>query len=451
MTASGKTLQEIYNSSTTRLAEVESAVAAKLKKTGAAKVEQRKTGDDNAQGKIEEKSKQLHAELQASRDESVIRLKKTIETEVKDTQEHLAQLTSDLENLAERMRKQIASLRTAHENGLTSLRQNLSDQFEGLIENSKINLGQEEFIATKKLRNHGTSAMNSLQQKLDHSLWESRGEEKQYNTQLFKSFMQKANSIDTRFQSLMQKLAEEFQTQFKSLESRAQQSESQLSAETQGLLDQIEEQASLTEGQIQEFYNQENAEHTQRLDRQLNLVAQDLSQMHDAITGQLNSRTKELSKSLMNASGEVRDSLTRRVGDLNDKVDSMMAHFNARLEERVSESQELKGSLEEEKAQIFGGLKNELADIRKSFEKRLTKLMKDGIDRVKTCEQDATTDIESNHRKCMTDLNAASSNARKEVEDAVVNFLTMIHEHKENALKQIAQAAGDTSGGVGDK
>lgn len=442
MTASGKTLQEIYNNSTVQLTDVEAAVVAKLKKKGADKVEQRKTGDDNAQSKIEERSKQLHNELQSFREESVQRLKKTIETEVKDTQEHLAQLASDLENLAERMRKQIASLRAAHETGLTSLRQNLSDQFEGLIENSKINLGQEEFIATKKLRNHGTSAMNSLQQKLDHSLWESRGEEKQYNTQLFKSFMQKANSIDTRFQSLMQKLAEEFQTQFKSLESRAQQAESQLSAETQGLLDQIEEQASLTETQIQEFFNTENTEHTQRLDKHLNLVAQDLSQMHDAITTQLNSRTKELSKSLMNASGEVRDSLTRRVEELNEKVDTMMGHFNNKLEERVSESEDLKGSLEEEKAQIFGGLKNELSEIRKSFEKKLTKLMKDGVDRVQGCEQDATKDIESTHQKCMSELNQASSNARKEVEEAVVNFLTLIHQQKENALKRIAQAAG---------
>jgi F0F1-type ATP synthase membrane subunit b/b' len=361
---------------------------------------------------------------------------------LKETEEHTTQLKADLENLAERMRKQIATLQTTHAHGLTNLKQNLADQFEGLIENSNIDLGQQEFMVTKRLRNHGTLVMNTMQQKLDHSLWESRGEEKQYNTALFKAFMSKANSIDTHFSALMQKLTEQFQAQFKSLEGQAQQAESRFYAETKGLLEKIGEHASSTESEIQEFYKKETGGHTARLDSALNDLAQDLSTVHDATTGQLTTRTRELSKSLLTSAGEVRDALTKKVTDLNDKVDTMMSQFHGKLGERTGTSLELKTALEEEKTQIFGGLKNELTDIRRGFEKRLTALMKEGLEKIQQAENEATTEIETSHKRCIGDLDQASAGVRQEIESEVSKFLQLIAEQKEKALHEISTAAG---------
>jgi hypothetical protein len=448
MSVSGKKLQEIYDGGSSQLSQMETTVSQSLAKNSADMADERSQGDNSAQSKIEERNNQLHAELKAFHEESVERLQNTIASELKETQDHMNQLTGDLENLAERMRKQISTLQTTHAHGLTNLKQNLADQFEGHIENSNIDLGQQEFIVTKRLRNHGTLVMNSLQQKLDHSLWESRGEEKQYNTALFKAFMAKANSIDTHFSALMQKLTEHFQTQFKSLEGQSQQAESHFYAETRGLLEKIGEHASSTEQQIQEFYRQETSEHTTRLDNSLNDLAQDLSAVHDATTGQLTSRTRELSKSLLTSSGEVRDALTKKVDDLNEKVDSMMSQFQSKLAERTGGSSELKTGLEEEKAQIFSGLKNELTDIRRGFEKRLTGLMKEGLDKIKQAESEAAQDIESAHRHCMNELNKASGDVRQDIETGVNKFLAMIAEQKEKALEEIASAAGANNGGA---
>jgi hypothetical protein len=451
MSVSGKKLQEIYDGATSLLSNIESGVGQTLDKVSSDMAEERGKGENSAQSKIEERSKQLHEELKKFHEESVERIQKTVDSELKETQEHMTQLTGDLESLAERMRKQIVTLQTTHAHGLHNLKQNLADQFEGLIENNNIDMGQQEFIVTKRLRNHGTLVMNSLQQKLDHSLWESRGEEKQYNTALFKSFMAKANSIDTHFSALMQKLTEEFQTQFKSLEGQAQQAESHFYAETRGLLDRIEEHASATEKQMSEFYQQETAEHTARLDSSLNNLAQDLSSMHDATTGQLTTRTRELSKSLLTSSGEVRDALTRKVDDLNAKVDAMMSQFQAKLTERTGGSLELKNSLEEEKSQIFSGLKNELTDIRRGFEKRLTNLLKDGVEKIRKAENEATDDIQATHQGCMNDLDKGSEAIKQQIDKAVTEILATITEQKEKALNEIATAAGTNSGADGSK
>jgi hypothetical protein len=442
MSVSGKKLQEIYDGGSAQLTQMEATVSKNLSKTSSEIAPTESEGENSAQAKIEEKSTQLHAELKTFHEECVERLQKTLDAELKETEEHTVQLKEDLENLAERMRKQIATLQTTHAHGLTNLKQNLADQFEGLIENSNIDLGQQEFIVTKRLRNHGTLVMNTLQQKLDHSLWESRGEEKQYNTALFKAFMAKANSIDTHFSALMQKLTEQFQSQFKSLEGQAQQAESHFYAETKGLMEKIGEHASLTENEIQEFYRKETGEHTARLDSSLNDLAQDLSAVHDATTGQLTSRTRELSKSLLTSSGEVRDALTKKVTDLNEKVDSMMDQFQSKLGDRTGTSFELKASLEEEKSQIFGGLKNELADIRRGFEKRLTALMKDGMEKIQQAENEAAVEIETSHQNCMSELDGASNDVRQEIENEVTKFLELIVEQKEKALHEIVSAAG---------
>jgi hypothetical protein len=447
MSVSGKKLQEIYDGAAGQLSNIESGVGLLLDKTATDMAEERGKGENSAQSKIEERSNQLHAELKAFHEESIDRLQKTIDSELKETQEHMSQLTGDLESLAERMRKQIVTLQNTHAHGLQNLKQNLADQFEGLIENSNIDMGQQEFIVTKRLRNHGTLVMNSLQQKLDHSLWESRGEEKQYNTSLFKSFMAKANSIDTHFSALMQKLTEEFQTQFKSLEGQAQQAESHFYGETRGLLGKIDEHASATEAEMREFYQKETSDHTTRLDTSLNNLAQDLSAMHDGTTGQLTTRTRELSKSLLTSSGEVRDVLTKKVDDLNEKVDTMMTQFQAKLADRTGGSLELKNSLEEEKSQIFSGLKNELTDIRRGFEKRLSNLLKDGIEKIKKAENEASDDIQATHKGCMGDLDKASEGIQQQIDAAVTQFLTTITEQKEKALSEIGSAAG-TNGGA---
>jgi uncharacterized coiled-coil DUF342 family protein len=198
---------------------------------------------------------------------------------------------------------------------------------------------------------------------------------------------------------------------------------------------------------MRDFYQSETTDHTARLDNSLNNLAQDLSAVHDSTTGQLTTRTRELSKSLLTSSGEVRDELTNKVDELNEKVDSMMNQFQSKLSERTGGSVELKNSLEEEKSQIFSGLKNELTDIRRGFEKRLTGLLKDGMEKIMKAESEANADIQSTHQNCMGELDKASDGVRQQMDSAVNKILATITEQKEKALSEIASASG-TAGGA---
>jgi gas vesicle protein len=442
MSLSGKKLQEIYDGGVLQLSEMEATISGVLRKISEDESEARGNGDNSAQAKIEDKSKHLHAELKQFHAESVERLQKTIDSELQETREHVVQLTSDLNSLVERMRKQIVTLQAAHEHSLVNLRQNLGDQFEGLIENSNSDLGQQEFVVTKRLRTYGTLIINSLQQKLDQSLWESRGEERQYNTALFKAFMAKANSIDTHFAALMQKLTEEFETQFKTLEGQAQQAESHFYDETKGLLEKVGEHAQITEKEIQDFYKKETNAHTTRLDRSLNDQAQELSGVHDSTTNELGSRTKELSKSLLTSSGEVREALTKKVVELNEKIDKMMSQFNDKVQKLTSGSIDLRQGLEKEKSEIFTSLKEELSNIRSGFESRLTKLLKDGLDKIDKAENEAKIDIEKTQKKCLTELDKTTQSVKGTFENTVSEFLDKIAVERDKALREIETSAG---------
>jgi hypothetical protein len=218
MTFAGKKFKNLFDSGQERLKEIEITVSDNLTKTASEHSSTRKNGDSSSVTLIENRSKELESDLKAFMEKSIERLQKTMEVEVKETEEHLNTVKLDLSNLSDKLKHSIADLKRSYDDHVHHIRSTLSDQYEGAIENTSVELEKQDFATSKHLRAHGTFVMNSLQQKLDHSLWESRGEEKQYNTSLFKTFMQKANSIDTHFSSLMQKLSDDFQTHYKALE-----------------------------------------------------------------------------------------------------------------------------------------------------------------------------------------------------------------------------------------
>ncbi|HEY9713096.1 MAG TPA: hypothetical protein V6C72_06480, partial [Chroococcales cyanobacterium] len=207
MSVGRKNLGDIESKGRATLEKMTTSVEERLDEAARKHAESRKNGDDSSLVTIEERGQSLENDIRTHMEGSVNRLESVLADEVKETELHLQSVKDDLLKLSERLKSSINDLKKTYEENLKHISDTLSDQYEGSIDQTTVELDSQDYEAAKTLRAHGTFVINSLQQKLDHSLWESRGEEKQYNSALFKTFMQKANSIDTHFSSLMQKLA----------------------------------------------------------------------------------------------------------------------------------------------------------------------------------------------------------------------------------------------------
>ncbi|MBS2000996.1 MAG: hypothetical protein JST44_05780 [Cyanobacteria bacterium SZAS LIN-5] len=444
MTFAGKKFKNLFDGGQERLKEIERTVSENLKQTANEHSSSRKNGDSSSISLIENKSKELEADLKNFMDKSIERLQKTMEVEVKETEDHLGSVKLDLSNLSDKLKHSIADLKRSYDDQVHHIRTTLADQYEGAIENTNVELEKQDHAIGKHLRAHGTFVMNSLQQKLDHSLWESRGEEKQYNSSLFKTFMQKANTIDTHFSQLMQRLSDDFQTHYKALEITTSETELDLNQQSHALLTQVGQHSSELEAEIQEFFKNTMEGHRKTLDESLANIAQDLSSVHDSTTKRLSEQTREMTASLLTASGDARTHLGEKCAVLREQVDERLQSFFSRCTDRVSASAILKDALEKEQNTIYQNVRTELADIRSSFEKRMTALMTDAVKRVHSITEEAERDISAVQHVCQNQLRVDSVGSKNEIDAAISNFLTLLSAQKNLALEEIAKSATGT-------
>jgi hypothetical protein len=375
MTFAGKKLQDIYDSGADRLAEVEAEALNKLKLAKEGHGDRLKSDVQACMGRVEETASDLKNELGIYIEGSLDRLKNVIEAETRETKAQSLYLVTELTNLSEKLKASIATLRKVYEENLDHVSVTATDKFLGTVERAKMEVGKHEYASSRHLKAHGTFVANSLQQKLDHVLWESRGDEKQVTGTLFKSYMQKANAIDSHFSALMQKFSTEFQSQYKTLESAAKSSESDVDAAAKANLQRTDDYAAKIENQVSEHFKKLSEQHRQKLDGDLAIVADDLSRLHDQTTEKLGENTQQLSESLLSASSQAQDTLKGRCDDMKEKVDAAMTEFGERLQERIRTSTDLKSLLESDRDEIVEGIRVELAHIRDAFEKKVVSLI----------------------------------------------------------------------------
>lgn len=445
MTFAGKKFKSIFDGGQERLKEIESTVSESLKKSAGEHSSTRKNGDSSSATMIESKAKELESDLKTFMEKSIERLQKTMEIEVKETEEHLDTVKLDLSNLSDKLKHSIADLKRSYDDHVHHIRTTLSDQYEGAIENTSVELEKQDHSTGKHLRAHGTFVMNSLQQKLDHSLWESRGEEKQYNSSLFKTFMQKANTIDTHFSTLMQRLSDDFQTHYKALEITTAETELDLNQQSHALLTQVGQHSSELELEVQEFFKTTMEAHRNTLDESLTNIAQDLSSVHDSTTKRLSEQTREMTASLLTASGDARTNLGTKCAALREQVDERLQSFLSRCTDKVSTSAILKESLETEKNTIYQSVRNDLAEIRTGFEKRMNALMVDAVKRVNAVTEEAERDITAVQHVCQNQLRVDSMSSKNEIDAAISNFLELLSTQRNLALEEITKSASGSS------
>ena len=107
----------------------------------------------------------------------------------------------------------------------------------------------------------------------------------------------------------MQKLSGDFQTHFKVLEGQTAEVDQDVNRQAEELFTQVDHHAAAIDQEVQDFFKTTMETHSRSLDTNLNSIAQDLSGVHDETTKHLSEQTRELTGSLLTASGEARTNL----------------------------------------------------------------------------------------------------------------------------------------------
>ncbi|HMO19968.1 MAG TPA: hypothetical protein PKC98_03260, partial [Candidatus Melainabacteria bacterium] len=131
---------------------------------------------------------------------------------------HSDHLAEELNKIGDTIRISLGNLIESIKDQLTDVNEDLAYDFDTSMDDSESMLEKQSFESTKAIHQHGSGSTNKLQQKLDQNVWESRGSEKQSISQLYKSYMAKANGIEGHFSSLLKKLSNEYAGQFQRLE-----------------------------------------------------------------------------------------------------------------------------------------------------------------------------------------------------------------------------------------
>lgn len=445
MTFAGKKLQDIYNGGSQALSEAEASSKESFRNKTNAHMQVRKEKEDVSTSKVESKFAEYEADLRGLMTQSVDRIKEVMANEVQETDRYVQYVSGELKLVADKLKSSIKDLQQTYEENIRHSSATAHDQFESTIEESQLDLERNENASSKHLKAHGTFVLNSLQQKLDHSLWESRGDEKQFSGSLFKTYMQRANGIDAHFSSLMQRMQSELQPAFKTMESQSASIEADLERDAQSLIGHIETRSQEVETQLKQFFEQTVEQHNTTLRDTLTRVTEELGRIHEGTTGKLTEQTRELSSSLVVASGEAQESLRTRCKSIRGQVDSTMETFTQRIDQRLQQAVSAKENLEAEKNSIFQSIRQELANIRDSYESRLQSLKVEALQRVQSIVLETEREIVSSRERCESKMLSDCQHVKNELERAITQFLDLLGQRRKDALDEIARAADDQS------
>lgn len=445
MTFAGKKLQEIYDGASQELSKIESDVSNRLTTIVGKHTESRDQNEQESNGKIKQTSTEIENELRKLAKESTDRLEHVIRSEVKETEDHVKSIITDMTVLTNNLKSTIVDLRESYEENVQHLCSGLLAQYEGTVEEARIEVEMQDYASSKQLKSHGTFMANSLQQKLDHILWETRGNEKQASGTLFKTFMQKANQIDTHFSQLMKQLSGEFQGHFQELEEVCHSGESGLDGELEGLNGEIERIAAEVEEQVRSGFSTSLEDQSRTLDNSLNATANDLSALHEATTDKLTQLTNDLKSNLSATSEKTQTNLNERCSELESYVDSLLQAFSQRLEVRLNESVSLKQNLEHEKDDIFGGILNDLKKTKEGFEKQLRIIASEAVAKLNKSADNAEKEITDIQTKSQMQLHKEFDSAQADIEHTLKELLDCAAQQRNNALAEITKAVSSTS------
>ncbi len=441
MTMAGKKLQVIYDKGSEELTNIETKTSNKLKKQSDTQSEKRKSLQTGDVSKIESKSTELEQDIRKIINESLIRLEDTKNKEVRNCQEQTGELERELKNVSEIVKKSLQQLVDSVKERLEDVELELTYEFDTNFDQKLGELEKQTYVSSGKLTAHGNTLVNSLQQKLDQNVWASKGSEKAVVTQLYKSYMKKANTIEQRFSSLMQQLSSQFQEKFKTVEESSKSIDIKVDKNTDETMTNLDKRCSDIEREINRFFGEMLTENIEQLDKNLGSIASDISSTHASLTGNLSQKTRDFSNSLNSLSGGMKERLTTNFQETGTRADSIFKEFMQSMEQKVNNSLHIRDELEKAKEETIKDIHDELVSVREEFQSKVDDLLKSAESDLQKITQEVEKEIGTTHTRCLNKLAQDGQACKQEIDTQVANLLAAIREHKRVALADISSAA----------
>ncbi|MBI5174476.1 MAG: hypothetical protein SFV17_04180 [Candidatus Obscuribacter sp.] len=442
MTFAGKKLQDIYDSGSAQMSELEENSISKLASKSSEHVSERLESEQQSKMEVAAKAAAVEEEIKRQARETAERMKNAMESEKESTANHLRAMLERLTVFTGELKLAIAELKSSYQAGLDDNYQNASDYYSGTVEVAAQDIENQHYDSGQRLRSQSSFFANSLQQKLDHSLWESRGSEKQSNSQLFRNYMQKANGIESHFATLMQKLQDRFQEGFNQLEGFAGETEASLSDSTEDFNQKIDSVLTDIEKDINEIFASARDANRETLKDKFEGTREQVEDLSRDTAKQLKAEVGELTSKLSQSSLQSNHSLRKKCDEIKEKIQSDMQSFVGRMTENVTESETTRQQLAEAKARVISEIRADLVEIRDRFEENLRRMMQNATTDLQKMQDDVISDMNTAFSRSMLKIGSDSQSAREEIEEATEKLLSLIEKNRSQALSEISRAAG---------
>lgn len=441
MTLAGKKLQILYDKGTEKISELENTTVENLDQIAKKHDVRRESDSDLDTQKLDAKAKHMESEINQLMDASYSKLEELKEEQTEKCRIHSDHLAEELNKIGDTIRVSLGNLIESIKDQLTDVNEDLAYDFDTSMDDSESMLEKQSFESTKAIHQHGSGSTNKLQQKLDQNVWESRGSEKQSVSQLYKSYMAKANGIEGHFSSLLKKLSNEYAGQFQRLEESISEAHTGIDSSTRNSVENLDLVTSEIEREINSFFGDKLSASSKNLDDKLTAMANEITNSHSVITLNLEQKTNDLSSGLLTAAAAAQDKLKHFAQEATQNGDRLTTEFTNRMESRVADSNLVRRELEQAKEECIKEIKEELISIREEFQESLLKLAKESEDEIFATTEAVERDIKAAHSRCFNKLEEDGRKAKDEIEAKVQNLLDRIAAHKQTALAEIAAAA----------
>lgn len=443
MTFAGKKLQDIYDSGSARLNELEESATARLAGKASSHVNERQQSEQQSKMEVAAKAAAVEEEIKRQARQATERMNLAAQKERANTEAYLSQLAGRLSQFQNDLKRAIENLKTAHQSSLDDSFMRASDHYSSVVEGAAVELETQHYTSGQRLRSQASFFANSLQQKLDHSVWEQRGSEKQSNSTLFRNYMQKANSIESHFSNLMQRFSGDFQTEFEKLENYARASEATMGKDSEVFSARIDAILSEIEREVNNVFTAASDANKMGLQDNFAGVCEGIEAHAVETAASLKEETKAATTKLTKASMASNLALKRKCDEVKEAVAADMESFKERIDTQLAESELVKRELEEAKARVIGEIRSELVNIRSTFEEHLQSLMRDAVASLTNLGREVDGEMEGAYERSLSKIGADSLAAKTEIAEATNKLLKLIAEQKAQALKEIAKAAGE--------
>ncbi len=437
-----KKLQTIYDTGSEELSQIESNSIARFSKQKEEHGSKRKSSAEDDSAKIEERSKTVETDILKLKDRLVSDLESLKEKETQKCNEHKESLEQELKRTQDEVNESLERVRATLAEKLGEVHLELSGNVDAFLEVYIAELQQMEYQTTSDTRSQGSSLTGRLQKKLDQNLWEWKATKKQLSGQVEKSYMDRANSIESHFASLVKSIQVSQQDNSKRLESAVHGSKEAAAREVETALARAEGVGSQLERDINQFFGARLSAHTSELKDELDLMQKDIDTTRSGYDESLKEKTKGYVDSLTQAAKSASDELKISCEDTSQKAEEMNKDLLLRLENRIAAVKHARTDLEDTKKSTIQDICSEIAQLKERFEKSLVDLTREAEENIQSIGSEVEDEIRRAHSRCAKKLEEQGAGVKIGIDKQVTELLGVIKEYEESALAEIAASAG---------